>query len=112
MNAAGLNYSTFGGSAAQIATALASVNRAKLADAFVISRTFRGSIQKTFNGIFETPYTAAYAIGMYNGHPIDSWATVALVQADYDEPVTRASASTTLKDNIDTIVNNISSVNG
>ncbi|MBO4623161.1 MAG: hypothetical protein J5691_04655 [Bacilli bacterium] len=112
MNAAGLNYSTFGGSAASIASALASVNRAKLADAFVISRTFRGSIQKTFNGIFETPYTAAYAIGMYNGHPIDSWATVALVQADYDEPATRASASSTLKDNIDTIVNNISSVNG
>ncbi|MBP5551415.1 MAG: MFS transporter [Bacilli bacterium] len=112
MNAAGLNYSTFGGSASQIATALASVNRAKLADAFVISRTFRGSIQKTFNGIFETPYTAAYAIGLYNGHPIDSWATVALVQADYDEPVTKASASATLKTNIDTIVNNIGSVNG
>ena len=112
MNAAGLNYSTFGGSASQIATALASVDRAKLADAFVISRTFRGSIQKTFNGIFETPYTAAYAIGLYNGHPIDSWATVALVQADYDEPVTKASASATLKTNIDTIVNNISSVNG
>ena len=112
MNAAGLNYSTFGGSAASIATALASVNRAKLADAFVISRTFRGSIQKTFNGIFETPYTAAYALGLYNGHPIDPWNTVALVQADYDEPVTRASASATLKANIDTIVNNISSVNG
>ena len=49
---------------------------------------------------------------MYNGHPIDPWASVALDQADYDEPVTRASASATLKANIDTIVNNISSVNG
>ena len=110
MEAAGLGYSTFSGSAASIATAMQSVDTAKLADAFVISRTFRGSIAKTFNGIFESVYNAAYTVGLYNGHPIDPWDDVKFVQGSYDAPVTKPAASGLLKNNLDTVINNISSV--
>ena len=95
MNAAGLNYSAFSNPASLAAT-IASIDRAKLADAFVISRTFRGSIAKTFNSIFGSAYTAIYGAA--------AWDAVKFVQSDYDKPVTKAAASLALKTKIDTIL--------
>ena len=76
MQDAGLNYSTFGIGAGAIFTAISSVDKKKLSQAFVISRSFRGSI--------------AYAFNTITGYPIFN-------QAEYDKPLTKATAAANLE---------------
>ena len=76
MQDAGLNYSTFGIGAGAIFTAISSVDKEKLSQAFVISRSFRGSI--------------AYAFNTITGYPIFN-------QAEYDKPLAKATAAANLE---------------
>lgn len=112
MNDSGLGYSTFTAGLApnDLGKVLKGVTTSTLADAFVISRTFRGSIEKALNGLLEPVYTAAYYNGMagtYGGSPIPAWGTVELHQDDYNKPTTKKDASDLLATNLDTIIGNI-----
>ena len=80
MNAAGLNYTAFS-NPATLFTAFSSIDKGKVADAFVISRTFKSSIAYTFNKI------------TYNMYAFD--------QNDYNG--TKAEASANLKAKLDSI---------
>ncbi len=116
MQAAGLSYNsvasiaTAGISTAATAVAtITSLDTAKLVDAFVISRTYRASIEKFFNGMLETIYSYAYTTGAISGHPLDPWNSVKLVQTDFDG-LNRVEASTLLKNKLDVIIENLEKV--
>ena len=116
MQAAGLSYSAVASiatagvsAAASAAETLASLDTAKLADAFVISRTYRASIEKFFNGMLATIYSYAYTAGSISGHPLDPWNSVKLVQSDFDG-LSRVEASALLKNKLDVIIENLERV--
>ena len=96
--------------AMELYTTLQNLDTEALACAFVVSRTFHGSIEKFFNGIFRTIYKTEYDYGgSFLG--MQPWDDVELHQANYEylDPTNpdKVSVSATLKANIDTIITNI-----
>ena len=120
MNAAGLSYKTLdqfsnisdSGQAVALAGTIAAIDVNKLVDAFVISRTFRGSIESILNPVFEDVYNLVAVVGTLSGRPIAAWDTVKLVNADYAYPMTKKAARDALYTDITTIINNIKTAAG
>ena len=97
MEKANLGYKTF---ESPSLSKLNDIETDKLADAFVISRAFRGSIEKALNGLFGPFYIAKYGLV--------AWNSVKLVQSDYDG-LSKKEASELLATNLSTIINDIKS---
>ena len=114
MQKSGLSYSAvkeianagFAG-ALTVYNTLKNLKTGDLADAFVISRTYQGSIEQFFNGMLGDIYTAIYNNGgAFVG--MQSWNDVKLVQGDYDALINdKVAMSALLKTNIDNIISNI-----
>ena len=114
MQKSGLSYSAvkdiasagFAG-ALTVYNTLKNIQTDELADAFVISRTYQGSIEKFFNGMLGDVYSAIYStFGLYAG--MESWNDVKLHQEDYDAlGDNKVAISALLKTNIDNIISNI-----
>ena len=114
MQKSGLSYSAVKeiaeagiGGALTVYNTLKTLNTSELADAFVISRTYQGSIEKFFNGMLADVYGAIYgSFGAYVG--MEPWNDVKLVQGDYDALGNdKVAISALLKTNIDNIISNI-----
>ncbi len=77
-----------------------------ISNAFVLSRTYKGSIELMFNTIFQTAYQAAY-YASYGS--IETWDEVKFIQSDFDS-LSKVQASALIKTKLDKIINNINSV--
>ena len=117
MQKSGLSYSAvkdiatagFAG-ALTVYNTLKNLKTGDLADAFVISRTYQGSIEQFFNGMLGDIYSAIYSNGgMFVG--MESWEDVQLHQADYDALINdKVAMSALLETNINNIISNIEKV--
>lgn len=117
MNEAGLNYDTLdqfenvnSSNLSNVLQVILSINIDKLVDSFVISRSFRGSIENILNPVFKDVYGLVYTAGLIGGTPIDQWDNVKLNNSDYAYPMSKYDAKELLKTNINTIIDNMKTV--
>ena len=84
-----------------------------IADAYCVSRTFRGSIEKSFTKLFKNLYVTLHSAAMVykpvEASAIDSWSDLWFAQISY-EGLSRTELHDLLANNINTVITNIESI--